>query len=162
MDITQRQISLIAFIIAFVLVTFGYYCEYVVGCRPCLLCLIERNIFIAIAAVFFLAFMHSYARRSVRTYSIVTALLTFIGMLASGRQLWLQHVPSDSPEMCVPGLGYLFREFPFIEAMQMIITGSQDCGRIDWQFMSISMAGWAMIFFVFFFIFSIILFRTRR
>lgn len=162
MDITQRQLSFLAFITAVLLVLFGFYCEYVVGCRPCLLCLIQRNVFIAIGVVFFLAFLHSYARPSVRAYGVVTLLISTIGMLASGRQLWLQHVPSNSPEMCVPGLGYLFREFQLIEALQMIITGSQDCGKIDWQFLHISMAGWAMIFFVLFFIGSIIMIRTRK
>ena len=162
MEMTQRQLSFIGFIIAFFLVTFGYYCEYVVGCRPCLLCLIQRNIFIAIGIIFLIAFLHSYARRSVRSYAIVTLILTSFGMLTSGRQLWLQHMPNTAPEMCVPGLGYLFREFPLIEAMQMIITGSQDCGRIDWQFLNISMAGWAMVFFLIFFIASIKILFSRR
>lgn len=113
MDITQRNISLLASIIAFLLVTFGYYCEYVVGCRPCLLCVIQRNLFIAIAILFFVAFLHKQARGPVRGYGALTALLAIVGMIASGRQLWLQHIPGEPTEMCVPGLGYLFREFPF-------------------------------------------------
>ena len=95
MKALKRNISLIGFLLAMTLVFTSYYFQHALSFRPCLLCTIQRDIFIALAMVFFLAFAHQYFRGPARSYSIITAVLSVLGAAAAGRQLWLQSLPSQ-------------------------------------------------------------------
>jgi disulfide bond formation protein DsbB len=158
----KRNISLIGFLLAFLLVLASYYVQHAFNFRPCLLCSIQRGVFIALGLVFFLALIHQYFRGTARSYSIITALLSLLGIVASGRQLWLQSLPLRPNEVCIPGVGYLFHELPFLDALKMIFTASQECGRVEWVFLHISMPGWALLFFILFLFVSILMGTHRR
>ena len=162
MKALKRNISLIGFLLAMALVFTSYYYQHTLSFRPCLLCTIQRDIFMALALVFFLAFAHQYFRGPARTYSVIAALLSILGASAAARQLWLQSLPPEPNELCVPGISYLFHQLPFLEALKMIVTASQECGRVEWVFLNLSMAGWALLFFVVLFIVSIIMGIYRR
>lgn len=162
MKALKRNISLIGFITSVMLVFISYYFQHALSLRPCLLCSIQRNIFIALAFVFFLAFAHQYFRGPSRSYSIITALLSILGMIVAGRQLWLQALPPQPNELCVPGISYLFHQLPFLDAVKMIFMGNQDCARVEWMFLNLSMAGWALIFFVILFFVSLLMDFNRE
>jgi protein dithiol:quinone oxidoreductase len=162
MKALKRNISLIGFLTAMALVFTSYYFQHALSFRPCLLCTIQRGVFIALAMVFFLAFAHQYFRGPARGYSFITALLSILGAAAASRQLWLQSLPPQPNELCVPGISYLFHQLPFLDAVKMIYTASQECARVEWVFWNLSMAGWALIFFVILFFVSIVMGVYRR
>lgn len=157
MKTLQHHIRLIGFLLAMAIIFFSYCCQHVFNFRPCLLCTMQRGVFVALAAVFFLAFAHQYFKGPARFYGVITALLSMLGAAFSGRQLYLQSLPPQPNEMCIPGISFLFHQLPFLDAVKMIFTSSQECGRVEWVFMHISMAGWSLIFFVVFFILSIVM-----
>jgi|JI10StandDraft_1071094.scaffolds.fasta_scaffold462719_2 disulfide bond formation protein DsbB len=161
MTMLQRNVRLIGFLLAMAIVFCSYYFQHIFNFRPCLLCTLQRGVFISLAIFFFLAFAHQYFRGAVRSYGIITALLSLIGIATASRQLWLQALPTQPNELCIPGVSYLFHQLPFLDAVKMIFTASQECGRVEWVFLHVSMAGWALLFFVIFFFLSIIL-GTRR
>lgn len=157
MKTLQHHIRLIGFLLAMAIIFFSYCCQHVFNFQPCLLCTMQRGVFAALAAVFFLAFAHQYFKGPARFYGLITALLSILGVVVSGRQLYLQSLPPQPNEVCIPGISYLFHQLPFLDAVKMIFTSSQECGRVEWVFLNISMAGWSLIFFVVFFILSLIM-----
>ncbi len=157
MDALKRNMSLIAFFLASVLVLSSFYIEHAFDFKPCLLCTIQRSIFIALAFAFFLAFIYQFFLRTIRSYSIITGLLSLIGAAAASRQLWLQSLPPQPNELCVPGVSFLFHQLPFLEAVKILFSASQECGRVEWSLLHLSMAGWSLVFFIVFFIASIIM-----
>ena len=79
-----------------------------------------------------------------------------VGIGIAGRQVWLQHLPADKVPACGPGLEYMMEVFPFMEAMQMIISGSGECAEVHWTFLSLSIAEWSLICFSLIFIATIL------
>ncbi len=161
MKVLQHHVRLIGFLLAMAIIFFSYCCQHVFNFRPCLLCTMQRGVFVALAAVFFLAFAHQYFKGPARFYGVITGLLSIMGGAISGRQLYLQSLPPQPNEVCIPGVSYLFHQFPFLDAVKMIFTASQECGRVEWMFLNISMAGWSLLFFVVFFILSIVILAQK-
>lgn len=162
MDGLKRNMSLIAFFLASLLVVGSYYFQHALSLRPCLLCTIQRGVFIALAFVFFLAFIYQFFLRTIRSYSVVTALLSLVGAAAASRQIWLQSLPPQPNELCVPGVSFLFHQLPFLDAVKILFSASQECGRVDWSFLHLSLAGWSLVFFIILFVASIIMGSYRR
>lgn len=162
MTMLKRNVRLIGFLLAMALVFCSYYFQHIFNFRPCLLCTLQRGVFISLAIVFFLAFAHQYFRGYARSYALITGFLSILGMVIAGRQLWLQALPPEPNEVCIPGVSYLFHQLPFVDAVKMIFTASQECGRVEWMFLHISMAGWAFLFFIIFLVLSVIMGASRR
>ena len=38
--------------------------------------------------------------------------------------------------------------FPFLEVLNMVLTGSGECAKIDWLFLGISLPMWSLLVFI--------------
>jgi protein dithiol:quinone oxidoreductase len=145
--ITARTLNLVSFTTCCGLIAFAYYLQIILNLQPCPLCILERGIFIALASIFLVAFIHNPGSKGQRTYGTLTLMLAIIGMIFAGRHLWLQGQPSALGEICVPGVSYLLKSLPLTQAIKTIFLGSSDCAKIDWSFLGLSIAGWTFLFF---------------
>jgi disulfide bond formation protein DsbB len=74
--------------------------------------------------------------------------------LVAGRQTWLQHLPADQVPECGPGLEFMIEMYAPFEVLKRVLQGTGDCAKVDWTFLSFSIAEWAL------FCFSLILFTA--
>ena len=130
------------------LLLFGYYLEHFEGLEPCPLCILQRLTYMAITLVAFAAFMLNPKKLGSIIYFSLIDLLALVGLGIAGRQVWLQHLPEDKVPECGPGLDYMMEVFPFMEAMEMIFTGSGECAEVKWRFLSFSIAEWSVVMFI--------------
>ena len=74
-------------------------------------------------------------------------LASGFGAFVAARQSWLQWYP---PEVASCGRDFygMIETFPLKRAIPMIFKGSGDCTKIDWTFLSLSIANWSFISFV--------------
>jgi len=87
---TTRSLAFCGFVVASAAALTGFLFEYGLGFEPCLLCVVERGIFVVIAAVLLIAFLHNRLKRS---YLITSFIFILIGITAATRQVWLQAQP---------------------------------------------------------------------
>ncbi|MEC5396342.1 disulfide bond formation protein B [Uliginosibacterium sp. H1] len=128
------------------LIVAGLILQHVAGLHPCPMCIMQRYAFIACGLIALIAALHhpgSGGRRFYGTLLVITAL-TGIGIAI--RQSWLQRFPSEEV-MCGPDLAYMVNSFPLGQALPMIFNGDGDCSKIDWTFLGLSLANWAILFF---------------
>jgi protein dithiol:quinone oxidoreductase len=71
-----------------------------------------------------------------------------MGAAVAGRQVWLQHLPPDQVPECGPGLEYMLEVYPLGETLAKILKGTGDCAEVDWTFLGLSIAEWALISFI--------------
>jgi len=71
------------------------------------------------------------------------------------RQLWLQSLPEDQVPACGPPADYLMESFSFFEWLPMLLKGDGNCAKVDWTFLSLSIAGWMLIMFICLALFSL-------
>ena len=144
------------------LLGFGLYLEHVKGLEPCPLCIFQRLAYIAIFLTAVIAAIHAPGKTFARIYSGLITLIALSGTAIAARQVWLQHLPPDKVPECGPGLDYMLDTFPMAQALKMIFSGSGECAEIQWQFISLSIAEWSLVFFIFFVILNIIYFLYKK
>lgn len=158
---TTRAAFLLGFLVCAALMGAALYFQYVMYLDPCPLCILQRIAVLGIAAVCLAGFLHNPGLAGRRIYGALIGLAALSGAAVAGRQLWLQHLPPDKVPECGPGLDYLLDTLPLLDAMRKVLSGSGECAEIQWVFLGLSMPGWTLIFFVAFFVFAMVLLRTR-
>jgi disulfide bond formation protein DsbB len=68
-------------------------------------------------------------------------------MAIAGRHVWIQYNPPEIPG-CGPPLSFLRETMSTGNVIRKVLTGSGDCGTIDWTFLGLSMPAWSLVWFV--------------
>ena len=131
------------------LIGYALFAEYVLGLAACPLCIFQRVAFIAGGLVFLAAGLHSPSGIGARGYGLVALAANVTGGAIAARHVYIQNLPADQvPPDCGAGLDYLLDVFGPLEAVRMVLTSSGECAEINWQFLGLSMPGWALVWFV--------------
>ena len=117
----RQQFSyFIAFAIVLILLAGANYLQFYVGVNPCPLCILQRIVMGALGLIFLLGTIINFkscARISLGLLGLLTSLL---GILLSGRQAWLQHLPKNLSSNCDVSLNYMLKVLPFNEVAKKI------------------------------------------
>jgi len=155
-----RSIYVVEFLLVCFLLAVSVYLQVFDGFIPCPLCTLQRLCFGLLGIWFLIAccvYKKYIARCLLNTLSLLTATL---GMLLAGRQIWLQHYPTHSNE-CGASLEYMLGALPFNQVVQKVLVGSAECTQRGWEFFSLSMAEWSLLWFVLFLMLSVYSFCKR-
>ena len=119
--------------------------EHIFDMVPCPLCLMQR-IWIFAAGIFaFIGLMHD-PRWGI--YPLLSMASATIGGGFSIRQLYLQSLPADKVPACGPDITYMIDAFPLKDVLAAMTRGTGDCATVTWQFLGVSIPGWALAGFV--------------
>jgi disulfide bond formation protein DsbB len=129
------------------LLGYGYYLQYVQGLEPCPLCMIQRGFFYVVMALFIIAALHGPGKIGTAVYSVLVVLFALGGAATAGRQVWLQHLPADKVPQCGADLFFMLQNFPLSRTISKVFYGSGECAAVDWKFLGLSIAGWALVWF---------------
>lgn len=124
---------------------YALFVQHGLGLEPCPLCVLQRLAVIGLGIAFLLAALHHPAGRGRYAYAGLVALVALSGAGVAGRHVWMQSLPADRVPACGPGLDYMLDNFPFLQVLDMVFTGSGECAEIDWQFLGLSMPAWVLI-----------------
>lgn len=138
------------------LLAYALFAQYQLGKDPCPLCILQRVAFIAMGVFFLIGALHGPRAGGRKVYAILVAIAGSIGAAIAGRHVWLTHLPADEVPSCGPGLTYMLDTFPLGKTLSMVLTGSGECAKIDWQFLGLSMPAWCLIWFVGLVVFALI------
>ena len=119
--------------------------EHAFDMAPCPLCLMQRIWFFIAGAVTLLGLLHN-PRWGI--YPLLTLLASVIGGGFSIRQLWLQSLPADQVPACGPSMAYMFENFPLSQVLELMTRGTGDCAAVSWQFLGLTIPGWALVGFL--------------
>ena len=137
----------IIFAICASLLGFGLYLEHSVGLEPCPLCVFQRIAYIVVGLIALIGVVHNPQKLFERIYTGLILITSLCGAGIAGRQVRLQHLSEDKIPECGPGLEYMLDAFPFIDALEMILSGSGECAEVQWTFLSFSIAEWSIVCF---------------
>jgi protein dithiol:quinone oxidoreductase len=118
---------------------------------PCSLCIFQRIAVILSGLVFLIGAIHGFCRKKghpVWIYAILGILVALIGLSVSLRQVYLQSLPPSAVPACGPGINFIFKAHPFLDALKIVFEGSGECAKVDWKFWRLSLADWAGLYFV--------------
>jgi protein dithiol:quinone oxidoreductase len=145
LSINRRLGNAIGFLACAALMAYALYAEHVLGLAPCPLCIFQRVAVIALGVVFLVAAAHNPGRTGARVYGALQLLAVVGGLLISGRHIWIQAQPPGTVAACGAGLDYLMEIMSLGEVIAKVLTGSGECGAVDWTFLGLSMPWWVAI-----------------
>lgn len=139
------------------------YVQYVDHIEPCLLCMLQRVFYVALGLTALVAALHYRARFARYLYNWLALIFTLLGLLAAGRQVWLQHLPpsSQANSFCLPGYKYLIENQAWSVLFKAIFSNAPDCAKISWTFLRLSMAEWSLVLFIVLLLLVLRQFRAR-
>lgn len=129
------------------LLGFGLYKQHVDFVDPCPLCILQRLAFMWIGIVGLAAAIHGPGRAGQWIYGLLLMLGGVVGLMLSGRHIWLQNLPADQVPDCGMGLNYMLDTMPLLEVLREVLYGAGECAEVMWTFLGISIPGWALIWF---------------
>jgi len=153
----SRRFYLGEFIIILGLLAFAFYLQWYQGLVPCALCEAQRVIFVCLGAWFLVCSLFPLKKGLQVLINFLAAWIAVIGIIFAGRQVWLQYLPqaADSQGTCDASLLYMFKIMTLSELVVNLLLGGPECAKIDWTFLSLSIAAWSLLWFSAFFLLSL-------
>lgn len=148
--IIRRFFGLLALYSAFLLGC-ALFLQYGLGLQPCPLCILDRMVIFALFVIYVIAAMRSQSNTAVY-YCIFGLIFTLLGICITARHLWLLHLPPELVPDCSPGFDYLMKNFPWNEAFIIMFKSSGECAGQHDTFAGISLPGWTLFGFAFYFL----------
>lgn len=136
------------FVACAVLLGIAIYLQEQVGLEPCPMCILQRYAFTAIGIVALVGAIHGpRAGAALKVYGALLIVLALAGGGVAVRQSYIQHFP-PVVSSCGTDLDFLVNTFPISQALPKIFSGSGDCALVKWRLLGLSIAEWALIWFV--------------
>jgi len=146
---TPRIWFFLGFLGCVFLLSMGAYFQFQEGLEPCPLCISQRIAIFLTGLVFMVAVVHNPKdQKGINRYAIFGALTALGGASISTRHVWIQHLPPDQVPECKPALEYMLQNFPLIETVKLMLSGTGDCAKVDWTMLGLSMPVWTLFAFL--------------
>jgi disulfide bond formation protein DsbB len=142
-----RLLSFLLFLACLTGMGYAMFLQYVLELEPCPLCILQR---VGLITMGLFSLLLALINPSKLWAKIVLWLGSFLGIAwAFGvaiRHVWLQKFP-DPMASCGAGFDFWLETMPLADVVSLILSGSADCGVIDWTFMGLSIPMQSGIFF---------------
>lgn len=148
MIFSSRIWFLIGFLSCFLMLATGAYFQFVEELEPCPLCISQRIAILATGLVFLLAAIHGAKQIGLKVYAISAAVMALAGAGISTRHVWIQNLPPDKVPECGPGLEYVFENFPLMDTLKLMLSGTGECADVLWTFLGLSIPAWTLVAFL--------------
>lgn len=145
---SARQLFLLGFVACFSLLAIAAYFQFVEKLEPCPLCISQRLMILSVGVLFLAAAIHNPKRIALTIYTAASIICATIGAGISLRHLWIQNLSADKIPECGPGLGYVFANFPLLDTIKLMLSGTGDCADVVWVFLGLSIPGWTLVSFL--------------
>lgn len=161
MSHAQRRLFLFIFLTSAGLLAFALYLQAVKHLLPCPLCVVQRMAYWLVGLIALLAFLHNPQTLGRRLYSGLVALFAIVGGAVAAHHIWImQHT--------TPGGCRISPEEVFLNALPLaqwwprMFAANGDCALVSWEFLSLSIPHWSLLFFVLFAVLAVYLFRAAQ
>ncbi|HSD75045.1 MAG TPA: disulfide bond formation protein B [Steroidobacteraceae bacterium] len=145
MVITRREVNFAGAAVCALLLGYAYYLQYFGHLEPCPLCIFQRIAVLALAVVFLIAALHDPQKTGARIYGVLIDLAALAGIAVAARHIYIQSLPPGQVPSCGATLDYMLEVFPLTQVIRTVLTGSGECGVVDWTFLGLSMPWWVLI-----------------
>lgn len=141
----RRTINLAGFLICAGLIAYALYAQFDLHLDPCPLCIFQRIGIAALGVVFLIAALHNPRGGGTRVYAILIAIAALATVAVAARQLYLQHLPPGAVPSCGAPLSMMLKFMPLTTVIRKVLTGSGECGIVNWTFLGLAMPAWVLI-----------------
>ena len=141
----SRRPNFVGFALCAALIGYALYSQFYQGLEPCPLCIFQRLGLALTGLLFLLAALH-HPRGAGRTvYAVLIALAALVTAAVAARHVYVQHLPPGSLPSCGAPLSILLKFTPLWDLIKKVLTGSGECGVVNWRFLGLAMPTWVLL-----------------
>lgn len=145
MSSNSRVLNLAGFLACVALLAYALYSQFSLHLEPCPLCIFQR-IGIAVTGLIFLsAALHDPRAGGRRVYAVLIGVAALATCAVAARHLYVQSLPPGSLPSCGAPLSVLLKFTPVFEVIKKVLTGSGECGEVNWRFLGLAMPAWVLL-----------------
>jgi protein dithiol:quinone oxidoreductase len=145
----RRPVNAAGFLICAALMGYALYAQFKLGLDPCPLCIFQRIGIIALGVVFLVAALHNPRNWGASVYAALMAIAALATVAVAARQLYIQHLPPGAIPSCGAPLSMMMKFMPLTAVIRKVLSGSGECGIVNWKFLGLAMPAWVLIWAVF-------------
>jgi protein dithiol:quinone oxidoreductase len=142
----RRLLNFAGFAVCALLLAYAFYAQFHEGLEPCPLCIFQRIGVALLAVVFLAAAVHDPRGRGRYGYALAIALAALVTVAVAARHVYVQSLPEGSLPSCGAPLAMLMKFMPVWQLIRKVLTGSGECGVVNWRFLGLAMPAWVLIF----------------
>jgi protein dithiol:quinone oxidoreductase len=141
----RRLVNLAGFAICAALIAYALYAQFQLRLEPCPLCIFQRVGIVLLGLVFLAAALHHPRGRGRYVYALAIAAAALATVAVAARHLYVQSLPPGTLPSCGAPLGVLLKFMPVWQVIRKVLTGSGECGEVNWRFLGLAMPAWVLI-----------------
>lgn len=140
-----RRVNLVGFLACAGLMAYALYAQYGLGLEPCPLCIFQRVGVILMGVTFLAAALHHPRGRGRYAYAGLITVFALLTVAIAARQLYIQSLPPGTLPSCGAPLEMMLRFMPVTEVVRRVLSGSGECGEVNWRFLGLAMPAWVLM-----------------
>jgi protein dithiol:quinone oxidoreductase len=141
----RRPVNFAGFLICAGLIAYALYAQFKLGLDPCPLCIFQRIGIVALGLVFLVAALHNPRNWGASVYAVFIAIAALATVAVAARQLYIQHLPPGAIPSCGAPLSMMMKFMPLTAVIRKVLSGSGECGIVNWTFLGLAMPAWVLI-----------------
>ncbi len=141
----SRLPNFAGFALCAALIGYALYSQFYQGLEPCPLCIFQRLGIALTGLMFLLAALHHPRGGGRLVYALLIALAALTTAAVAARHVYVQHLPPGSLPSCGAPLGVLLKFTPLWDLIKKVLTGSGECGVVNWRFLGLAMPTWVLL-----------------
>lgn len=141
----RRLVNIAGFVVCVGLMAYALYAQYGLGLEPCPLCIFQRIGIMLIGVTFLAAALHHPRGGGRYLYGALLTVFMLFTVGIAARQLYIQSLPPGTLPSCGAPLAMMLRFMPVTEVVRKVLSGSGECGEVNWTFLGLAMPAWVLI-----------------
>jgi protein dithiol:quinone oxidoreductase len=142
---SRRLPNFVGFALCAALIAYALYTQFYQGLEPCPLCIFQRIGMALTGVLFLLAALHDPRGGGRTAYAVLIALAALATAAVAARHVYVQHLPPGSLPSCGAPLSVLLKFTPVWQVIRKVLTGSGECGEVNWRFLGLAMPTWVLL-----------------
>jgi disulfide bond formation protein DsbB len=142
---TRRLSNLAGFLVCAALLAYALYAQFQLALEPCPLCIFQRIGVAVLALAFLAAALHNPRGGGRYGYAVAIAVAALLTAGIAARHVYVQSLPPGALPSCGAPLSILLKFTPVWQLVRKVLTGSGECGEVNWRFLGLAMPAWVLI-----------------
>jgi protein dithiol:quinone oxidoreductase len=142
---SRRLPNFVGFALCAALIAYALYTQFYQGLEPCPLCIFQRIGMALTGVLFLLAALHDPRGGGRTGYAVLIAVAALATAAVAARHVYVQHLPPGSLPSCGAPLSVLLKFTPVWQVIRKVLTGSGECGEVNWRFLGLAMPTWVLL-----------------
>jgi protein dithiol:quinone oxidoreductase len=146
--LSGRAGYVLGFLASFGLVVLALVIQTQYHLEPCPLCISQRIVFMGLGLLFLIAAIFNPVGMGRKIFALLQVLTALGGAGVAIRHWYIQVHKGEMVVDCGVGFDYMFENFPFKKAIDLVFKGTGDCATIDWTFLGLTIPQMSLIAFI--------------